>query len=43
MGAQIVEPGPINATIHKVNECVVCEDSAVLTVMYEQILVVVLA
>lgn len=38
-GAQVVELGPLNATIHKVNECVKAEDLDTLSEVYEQILV----
>ncbi len=38
MGAEVVELGPLNATIHKVNECVSCEDLVVLGEVYRQIL-----
>ena len=38
MGAQVVELGPVNATIHKVNECVRIEDLEKLTDMYQHIL-----
>ncbi|MGO1297887.1 MAG: succinyl-diaminopimelate desuccinylase [Vibrio sp.] len=38
MGAQVVELGPVNATIHKVNECVRIEDLEKLTDMYQNIL-----
>lgn len=37
-GAQVVELGPVNATIHKVNECVRMEDLEQLANMYEAIL-----
>src|SRR5690606_4375960 len=37
-GAQVVELGPINATIHKVNECISAEDLNKLTKIYEQTL-----
>ncbi|NOX75309.1 MAG: succinyl-diaminopimelate desuccinylase [Gammaproteobacteria bacterium] len=37
-GAQVVELGPVNATIHKVNECVAVEDLENLSLMYERIL-----
>jgi succinyl-diaminopimelate desuccinylase len=37
-GAQVVELGPINATIHKVNECVCAEDLNKLTKIYQRIL-----
>lgn len=38
-GAQVLELGPLNATIHKVNECVRAADLDTLSDMYEQILV----
>ncbi|MZI92043.1 succinyl-diaminopimelate desuccinylase [Vibrio sp. CAIM 722] len=38
MGAQVVELGPVNATIHKVNECVKVEDLEKLTDMYQHTL-----
>jgi len=38
MGAQVIELGPVNATIHKVNECVRVIDLETLTDMYEKIL-----
>lgn len=34
-GAQVIEFGPINATIHKVNECVVSDDLDKLSRIYE--------
>ncbi len=37
-GAQVVELGPINATIHKVNECVAEDDLATLAKVYERLL-----
>ncbi|MBX2867440.1 MAG: succinyl-diaminopimelate desuccinylase [Acidiferrobacterales bacterium] len=37
-GAQVVELGPINATIHKVNECISIEDLELLTHCYEGVL-----
>jgi len=37
-GAQVVELGPVNATIHKINECVAVEDLEKLSGMYEKIL-----
>lgn len=37
-GAQVVELGPVNATIHKVNECVKVSDLEKLTTMYQRIL-----
>lgn len=38
LGAQVVELGPVNATIHKINECVAVEDLTLLTKYYERIL-----
>jgi succinyl-diaminopimelate desuccinylase len=38
-GAEIVELGPVNATIHKVNECVRVADLESLAALYERILV----
>ncbi len=38
-GAQVLELGPLNATIHKLNECVALEDLDTLSDIYEQILV----
>ena len=38
MGAQVVELGPVNATIHKVNECVSIADLEKLTDMYQNVL-----
>ena len=37
-GAQVVEFGPINATIHKVNECVSIKDLDILSDIYRQCL-----
>ena len=37
-GAQVVELGPLNATIHQVNECVAVEDLDTLSDVYEKIL-----
>lgn len=37
-GAQVLELGPLNATIHKVNECVNAEDLDQLSRIYEKIL-----
>jgi succinyl-diaminopimelate desuccinylase len=34
-GAQVVELGPVNATIHKVDECVNAEDLNQLSAMYQ--------
>ena len=42
-GAQVIELGPCNATIHKVNECVKVEDLEKLTDIYYQILIELLA
>jgi succinyl-diaminopimelate desuccinylase len=39
MGAQVVELGPVNATIHKINENVKVSDLDTLSNMYERILV----
>lgn len=38
MGAQIVELGPINETIHKVDECVSVVDLQQLSLIYQQIM-----
>jgi succinyl-diaminopimelate desuccinylase len=38
MGGQVIELGPVNATIHKVNECVRISDLEKLTDMYEETL-----
>jgi succinyl-diaminopimelate desuccinylase len=37
-GAQLVELGPINATIHQINECVNIADLDILTIIYQRIL-----
>jgi len=37
-GAQVVELGPINATIHKLNECISADDLNTLTGIYEKTL-----
>lgn len=37
-GAQVVELGPVNATIHQVDECVRAEDLDLLSAIYEEIL-----
>jgi len=37
-GAQVVELGPVNATIHQVNECVAVDDLELLSAMYRRIL-----
>lgn len=38
MGAQVVELGPVNATIHKINECVNAADLQLLARMYQRII-----
>ena len=38
-GAQVLELGPLNATIHQINECVSAADLDILSTVYEQILV----
>ncbi|EPQ1334549.1 succinyl-diaminopimelate desuccinylase [Serratia marcescens] len=38
MGSQVVELGPVNATIHKVNECVNAADLQLLSRMYQRIM-----
>lgn len=38
-GAQVLELGPVNATIHQINECVKAEDLNILSDVYENILV----
>ncbi|MGM3224582.1 succinyl-diaminopimelate desuccinylase [Dickeya zeae] len=38
MGTQVVELGPVNATIHKVNECVSAADLQLLSRMYQRIM-----
>ena len=42
-GAQVLELGPVNATIHKVDECVKADDLNALSEIYEQLLVHLLA
>lgn len=42
-GAQVVELGVINATIHKVNECVRVQDVDTLSAMYERVMELLLA
>lgn len=37
-GAQVIELGPVNATIHKIDECVKVEDLDLLTDVYQDIL-----
>jgi succinyl-diaminopimelate desuccinylase len=38
MGAQVVELGPVNATLHKINECVKASDLQLLSRMYQRIM-----
>ncbi|QGX91946.1 succinyl-diaminopimelate desuccinylase [Tatumella sp. TA1] len=38
MGTQVVELGPVNATIHKINECVSAADLQTLSRMYQRIM-----
>jgi succinyl-diaminopimelate desuccinylase len=38
MGCEVVELGPVNETIHKVDECVAIEDLEVLASLYRDIL-----
>lgn len=38
-GAQVVELGPLNATIHQINECVAVKDLDTLSEVYENILI----
>ncbi|CAK9885584.1 MAG: Succinyl-diaminopimelate desuccinylase [Candidatus Erwinia impunctatus] len=38
MGTQVVELGPVNATIHKVNECVKAADLQLLSRIYQRIM-----
>ncbi|UVK76726.1 MAG: succinyl-diaminopimelate desuccinylase [Sodalis sp. Fle] len=38
MGAQVVELGPVNSTIHKINECVSIADLQLLSLMYQRIM-----
>jgi len=37
-GAQVLELGPLNATIHKINECVSIDDLDTLSTIYEELL-----
>lgn len=37
-GSQVIELGPLNATIHKINECVATHDLDALSSVYEKIL-----
>jgi len=42
-GAQVLELGPVNATIHQINECVAAKDLDILSEVYENLLVRMLA
>ena len=42
-GAEVIELGPVNATIHKVNECVKADDLDLLADMYQGVLARLLA
>jgi succinyl-diaminopimelate desuccinylase len=42
-GAEVVELGPLNGTIHKIDECIPVEDIDVLSTIYERILINLLA
>jgi succinyl-diaminopimelate desuccinylase len=42
-GSEVVEVGPLNSTIHKVNECVSIEDLDALSAIYEEVMVRLLA
>lgn len=37
-GAQVMELGPVNKTIHKINECVAVDDLNALAIIYQKIL-----
>jgi len=37
-GAQVLELGPCNATIHKINECVLAEDLDTLSAVYQRVM-----
>lgn len=39
LGAEVIELGPVNKTIHKIDECVAAEDLEALARIYEQLLV----
>ena len=41
-GAEVVELGPVNATIHKVNECVRIDDLDLLSKIYERVMEILL-
>lgn len=38
-GAQVIELGPLNATIHQIDECISVDDLDILSAIYEQLLV----
>jgi len=38
-GAEVLELGPVNATIHQIDECVSCDDLLLLTDIYENIII----
>jgi len=42
-GAQVVELGPLNASIHKIDECIDLKELDVLSQIYERVLVELLA
>ena len=42
-GSQVIELGPLNATIHQIDECVSVTDLDILSAVYEQLLVNLLA
>jgi succinyl-diaminopimelate desuccinylase len=37
-GAQVMELGPVNKTIHQINECIAVDDLNALTIIYQKIL-----
>ncbi len=41
-GAEVVELGPVNATIHKINECVRIEDLELLSKIYQRVIEILL-
>ena len=38
-GAQVVELGPLNASIHKIDECIAVDELDALSQIYEQVLI----
>lgn len=38
LGAEVIELGPVNSTIHKINECVLVDDLETLMAVYRQVL-----